>query len=323
MGDRPASMLGRVSIVLRLRSLLVVVALVLVGACGSGNDAARPVARSTTTSVPTRATGDGTFTMTTEQFVDPSRPTGATPGRTIPTDVYVPGGRGPFPVIVHSHGMGGTSRKFTQLLGAWATAGYIVVAPNFPLTNGDIPKAQQVLGDYVNQPGDARFALDSVLAEGEPGGRLEGRIATDRIGASGLSLGGATTYLGLFNSCCLDDRYRSAVLMSAFDLSPPGGVWNWSRSIPLLVFTGTLDTSISPDRQSATITKLPGPKWIVTLQGGLHSPPYEDVPDPHDALVVATTVDFWNATLGGDTTARGRIASDATVAGLANVTVPG
>jgi dienelactone hydrolase len=259
--------------------------------------------------------------MRTERFVDSSRPTGTTPGRTLPTDIYVPGGKGPFPVIVHSHGSDGASRKFTMLLGEWAEAGYIVVAPNFPLTNADTPKDQQSIADYISQPADVRFVLDAVLAEAEKGGRLAGLVATDRIGASGLSLGGATTYLGLFNTCCQDDRYRSAVLMSAFDLPHPDGEWDWTRSIPLLVCAGTADFAIRYDRQMETVAKLPTPAWIVTLEAGLHATPYENAPDPHDELVAATTIDFWNATLRYDDAARERLATDATVPGLSSVRV--
>jgi dienelactone hydrolase len=309
----------------RMRGLLIAtVALLVAGACGSGgSDAAPKPTRTTLTTSTVKApgTGDGTFTMRTERFVDPSRPTGATPGRTLPTDIYVPGGKGPFPVIVHSHGRGGASRKFTQLLGEWAKAGYIVIAPNFLLTNADTPKDQQSLADFTSQPADVRFVLDQVLAEAEKGGRLAGLVATDRIGASGHSLGGATTYLGLFNTCCQDDRYRSAVLMSAVDLPHPDGEWDWTRSIPLLVFAGTADFSIPYDRQMATVAKLPTPAWVVTLDAGLHAPPYENAPDPHDEMVVATTIDFWNATLRDDRAAREQLATDATVPGLSSVRV--
>ena len=115
--------------------LIAGVALLVVGTCGSGGSdvAAKPTTTALTTStVPVPGAGDGTFTMTTERFVDPSRPTGASPGRSLPTDIYVPGGKGPFPVIVHSHGNNGASRKFTQLLGERAKAGYIVVAAELP-----------------------------------------------------------------------------------------------------------------------------------------------------------------------------------------------
>ena len=62
----------------------------------------------------------------------------------------------------------------------------------------------------------------------------------------------------------------------------------------------------------ATVAKLPTPAWVVTLDAGLHATPYENAPDPHDELVVATSIDFWDATLrNDDAAAAGRLAADA------------
>lgn len=318
------------------RSLTVAVLLlagpVVVAACGGSGpsdraDRSGAATTSTTTSTTKTTTttvlgrGDGTFTMSTATFTDRSRPTGASPGRTIPTDVYVPGGRGPFPLIVHNHGMDGSSAKFTELLGAWATAGYIVVAPNFPLTNAITPREQRSVLDALNQPADVTFVLDQVLAQDAPGRPLANKIATDRMGVSGLSLGGATTYPLLFHPCCREDRFRSAILMSALQLDFPGGAYDWTRRFPVLAFAGTADAVVRYDAQQQMISKLAGPTWSVTLQDGQHSPPFENTPSPQDGLVTATTLDFWAATLRDDTAAAARIAKDATVPGLSSVVV--
>src|SRR3954463_11081764 len=64
-------------------------------------------------------------------FVDRSRPqedpTGArsAPVRTLVTEVYVPRGKGPFPLVMFAHGNAGNPGKLTQLLSAWARAGYV------------------------------------------------------------------------------------------------------------------------------------------------------------------------------------------------------
>jgi predicted dienelactone hydrolase len=299
-------------------------AVVTAGCGGSGggrDDAGGSRATTTTPTTTTLGTGDGTFTMRTETFVDPSRPTGTTPGRTLPTDIYVPGGTGPFPLILHNHGMAGSSAKFTELLGAWARAGYVVVAPNFPLTNASVPQAQRSISDVANQPADATFVLDQVLAETAPGGKLAGKVSTGHMGVSGLSLGGATTYGLLFHPCCRDERFRSAVLMSAFELPLGTGDFDWTRRIPVLVFAGTADLAIPYARQQAVIAKLAGPTWSVTLEGGQHALPFENAASPHDAVVTATTLDFWAATLRDDPAAKARITTDATVPGLSSVTV--
>lgn len=308
----------------------VLAAVAVLPACGGGADAADTgdgtsdgtarhgsgVERTTTTVL---GSGDGTYEVRQETFTDPSRPTGEVPGRVLPTDIYVPGGDGPFPLIVHAHGMDGSSAKFSKLLGRWAEQGHVVVAPNFPLTNDAADPPVSAIADYVNQPADVRFVLDRVLEQTRPGGPLEGLVATDRIGISGLSLGGATTYPLVFHPCCRDERFSAALLMSALELPFEGGEYDWTLEVPTLAFAGTADTSISYDLQRSTVEKLTGPMWFVTLEGGSHAAPFEDQDSPHDALVEAATAEFWAATLRGDRDALERIAAAAEVPGLSRV----
>jgi dienelactone hydrolase len=311
--------------------LVAVAAIALAGACGGNGDpggsATSGKASDPTAAAPSSApsttigTGDGTTTMRTEVFTDPSRPTGATPGRVLPTDIHIPGGTGPFPMIVHAHGLAGNSGKFSELLTTWSRAGYVVVAPNFPLTTDAVPAEQRDVGDVVQQPADLRFVTDQVLAMNRPGGALEGLIDPNRLGISGLSLGGATTYAKLFHPCCVDERFRSAVLMSAFLYPQPGGEFAFDREFPVLVFAGTADTAIPYAVQQEAVAQLPGPTWAVTLTDGNHSWPFENTPSPHDQVVVDTSLAFWDGTLRDDTAALERIPATADVAGLATVTV--
>lgn len=275
----------------------------------------------TTTTTTVLGTGDGTFTMSTTAFTDDSRDTSEQiSGRSLPTDIYVPGGEGPFPLVMLAHGMDGTSAKFSQLLSKWAEAGYIVVAPNFPRTNGNAGELRD-LNDYRNQPADVTFVLDQVLEMNKPGGELEGMIATDRMGIAGLSLGGATTYPLLFNSCCLDERYRSGILMSALELPYDGGEYDYTREIPILAFAGTDDTSIPYELQQQIIAKINGPLWNATLPGGQHAPPFENSPAPQDQLVFDATTEFWALTLRDDPAAADRLTAALTVDGLSTVEV--
>lgn len=305
-------------------------ALVVSTACAGGGEATaagdtedpgvNPGDPTTTTTV--LGTGDGTFSVTTEVFVDDSRDTSeAVAGRTLPTDIYLPGGEGPFPLVMHAHGMDGTSAKFSQLLGEWAAAGYVVVAPNFPRTNGDAEPELRDVGDYVNQPGDVTLVLDEVLAMNEPGGALAGLIATDHMGISGLSLGGATTYPLLFHPCCIDERYRSGILMSALELPYEGGDYDYTRRIPVLSYAGTDDAAIPYELQQETLAKVAGPLWNTTLPGGQHSQPFENNPSPQDQLVFDSTLEFWSMTLRDDPAAEERLVQSLSVDGLSEVMV--
>jgi predicted dienelactone hydrolase len=236
----------------------------------------------------------------------------------LPTEVYIPEGPGPFPLIIHAHGSSGDPSKFSDLLTSWATHGYVVAAPTFPLTN-DTTGGPTVDGDYVNQPADVRFVIDQLLGEAATHGTdLTGKIDARHIGVSGLSLGGTTVYGLLYNACCRDDRIRAAIVMSGIQL-PFGSRPFTYRSVPLLIFHGTADTTIPYAAAVGQYASAVAPKYFVSLIGGRHSPPYENTPDVHDDVVMRVTLDFWNAYLRDDHAALLRIATDANVPRLSSI----
>lgn len=257
---------------------------------------------------------------TTLALVDDSRPTDHPddqwdlPSRALPTVVYVPQGEGPFPLVVQAHGFEGHPRKFTQLMTAWAAAGYVVAVPTFPLTN-DESAAPAVLADYANQPADVSFVIDRILelsAGDDP--ILGDRVDCDRVGVSGHSLGGATAYGLAFNDCCRDERIDAVILMSTLPLPFDGGTYDLGNGTPLLLLQITTDPLVPYDAAVTAYDEAIRPKFLVTLEGGLHPEPYEDAPSPHDAVVETATVAFWDAYLGEDATAVDRLVEAADTA---------
>ncbi len=245
-------------------------------------------------------------------FVDDSRPTDATVSvpaqaqRTLATTITYPVGiDGPMPLIVLAHGHNGHPSKFTELVGAWAAAGYVVAAPAFPLTNNTVPGGSNP-GDVANQPADLSFVIDEVLRMARPGagGSLAGLVDERRIGAAGLSLGGGTVYGLVFNTCCRDKRIDAAVLMSTVRVSFENGEDAY-RHVPALLLHGDADPQYRTSENA--YPRLATPKWFVTLDGSTHSGPFEDTPDPADAAVPAITVAFWDRYLKGERSARARL----------------
>jgi predicted dienelactone hydrolase len=219
---------------------------------------------------------------------------------------------------VHAHGSDGAPGKFTILLGAWARQGYVVAAPAFPLSN-DHSGGPTVIGDYVNQALDMRFVIEQLLAMSRRTGTvLTHKIDASRVGVSGLSLGGATTYGVAFNSCCRDPHIRAAIIMSGIELPFGNGTYHFAGT-PVLIFHGTADPVIAYKNAPPTYAAAAAPKYFVTLIGAGHAPPYEDTPDPHDALVIKVTSDFWNTYLGGHPNDASKIIADARVKNLASV----
>ncbi len=258
-------------------------------------------------------------------FVDRSRPTEdptgtrSAPSRTLITDVYVPRGKGPYPLIAFAHGFNGNPGKLTQLLGAWARAGYVVVAPAFPLTN-DLTPAPGVLADYPNQPADVKFAVDRVIKlSHRRSSPLFHKVNPKRMGLAGHSLGGVTALGATFNTCCRDPRIDALVIMDS-RLAPFGTDTFVFRKLPLLIIHLTGDPVVPFSFAQELFVAAKPPKYLMALSTGVHFEPYEDAPSPHDAAVIAATTAFWNGYLRNDHAARNRIVRAGTEAGLSTVT---
>jgi dienelactone hydrolase len=245
-------------------------------------------------------------------LVDHSRPTDATTStpaqneRVLATTITYPiGGNGPMPLVVLAHGDNGNPNKFTQLIGAWAAAGYVVAAPAFPLTNNTTPGGGSP-GDVANQPADMSFVIDEVLKMSRPKANtpLVGLVDKRHIGVAGLSLGGSTVYGLVYNTCCRDKRIDAAVLMSALRV-PFNGKDTW-RHVPALLVHSDADPKWYPI-SAQTYPLLATPKWFVTLHGSTHSAPFEDTSDPAHAVVPPITIAFWDRYLKGDQSAQTRL----------------
>ncbi|MBW9055147.1 alpha/beta hydrolase family protein [Rhizobium mesosinicum] len=94
---------------------------------------------------------------------------------------------GPHPLVVLSHGYGGSWRNLAWLAAALVDAGYVVAAPDHPgTTTFDMRKPDAV--ELWKRPGDLSHAIDALLDNPD----LTGGVASDRIDAIGHSLGGWT-----------------------------------------------------------------------------------------------------------------------------------
>jgi predicted dienelactone hydrolase len=219
--------------------------------------------------------GHATFT-----FVDASRPTAASgscaeePSRTLVTEVWFPatspGGAivdasgGPYPLVVHSHGLLDYRTGEAHLAQHLASFGYVVASADFPRTN--LSKLACIrLADIVEQPGDVSFVIDSVLAE------LGSAIDADRIGAAGLSFGGTTTLLVTYHAALRDPRIKAALPIA------PGAcmvtkAFFTTTDAPLLLLTGSSDVLVPWKQNAKRPYKAAGaPKYLVTLRDASHT----------------------------------------------------
>jgi dienelactone hydrolase len=295
-----------------------------VAACGGGStdgDAA-PEADAAPTTAPAAPLE---VDVVTETFVDTSRPTAAgtqspaRPERTIVTRIAHPTDGGPYPLVVLAHGASGHPDEYSDTVPLWASDGFVVASPAFPLTNREVPGALANAGDVVNQPGDVSFVIDQVLAANDdPSSPLHGLVDPDAIGVVGHSLGGATTWAVSFSPTLRDERIDSAVVFAGLTLPMGGSEFEFDSGLPLLVMHGDRD-DIRPDLDMAAYEQAVSPKWFVTLLGAEHVPAFTDAASPYDDLVTRTVLDFWHGTLDGDAAALERVTTDATDPALATV----
>jgi predicted dienelactone hydrolase len=301
-----------------------------------------------TTAAPTKAQppkvapiGKYAVGMISETFVDRSRPTDANgdsvpaqPARTLLTAIYYPTSgaptdkpaenapanskNGPYPLLLFSHGLGARGVFYEDVIKTWVSAGYVVAAPDYPLSNNKTPGGVnfgRAIGDTKNQPADATFVIDEVIKLDKQGKRLGG-IDAKRIGAAGHSLGGITTYGVAYGSCCRDKRLKAAIPMSGM-----GGVVEpleqsfVNGQTPLLALHGNRDGTVPYQADVNTFNRAQPPKFFVTFVGAGHIEPFLGGTDTKAMALKQSTVDFLDHYLKNDKTALDKLRSHANVPG--------
>lgn len=227
------------------------------------------------------------------RLIDPTRvihlPDGTVSPRTLITEVRYPAlgpagttdrhgataarAHGPFPLIVFGHGFAVTPGLYVRLLQSWARAGYVVAAPAFPRENRNAPGGPDE-SDLVNQPSDVRFVISRLLAATRSSsGRLAGLIAPGQVAVAGQSDGGDTALAVAYDHHFLDSRVRAAVILSGAEI--PGSPFRFAAvTPPLLATQGTADTVNPPSFTGVFFDAAPRPKYLLSLLGAAHLPPY-------------------------------------------------
>ena len=264
--------------------------------------------------------------------------------RTIPVRIWLPEGSAAAPVILVSHGLGGSREGPAYLPRHWRARGYVVVAIQHPGSDEavwrDLPFAERLpaltaaanLQNTLARYADVRVVLDRLEAwQAEAGHPCAGRLDLARVGMTGHSFG-AVTSQGVAGQAIRGGRrpftlpsIRAALLMSP---SPPqagdSATAFGAVEIPWMIMTGTEDGSpvgrTTPEARREVYRALPpGGKYELVLDGGEHQA-FGDRPLPgstrprdpnHHRVILAVSTAFFDAFLGGDATARAWLESDA------------
>lgn len=225
---------------------------------------------------------------------------------------------GPFPLIIFGHGFDVTPKLYQLLLQSWARAGFVVAAPVFPLENADAPGGPEE-SDLTNQPADMRFVISSVLAASSASaGPLSGLVDPASIAVTGQSDGGDTALAVAYDSRFRDPRVGAAVILSGAEIPAMGSFTFEPGSPPLLATQGTADTVNPPALTAAFFQSAQRPKYLLSLLGAEHLPPYS-VQQPQLGIVERVTIAFLNGYLKHRSTELTRLASLGSVPGVASL----
>jgi predicted dienelactone hydrolase len=259
--------------------------------------------------------------------------------RTVPVRVFLPAEASePCPVVLFSHGLGGSREGSGYLGDHWSRRGYAAVFLQHPGSDTavwqDVPPARRLaamreaasLANFRLRVEDVAAVIDAVGAwHRDADHPLAGRLDPDRVGMAGHSFGAQTTQAVAGQSYPLvgrrftDPRIKAAVIMSP---GTPQGRRDPADAfaevaIPWLLMTGTKDTAViggqSVESRRAVFPALPeGRAYELVLHAAEHSA-FTDRALPgdreprnanHHRAILALSTAFWDAYLRGDADAR-------------------
>ena len=271
--------------------------------------------------------------------------------RTIPIRVHLPTAVAessdvpqPCPVVLFSHGLGGSREGPRFLAEHWSQRGYVAVFMQHPGSDMAVWQDEQAgrrmeamreaasLENFRLRVQDVPAVLDQIDRwNREFGHVLQGRLDLGRVGMSGHSFGAQTTQavsgqsLPLVGQRFTDGRIKAAVIMSPG--SPQGrrdpGDAFADVTIPWLLMTGTKDTSLiggqTVESRLAVFPALPPDvKYELVLHDAEHSA-FTDRPLPgdrksrnpaHHRSILAISTAFWDATLRDEPAAQAWLDGD-------------
>jgi predicted dienelactone hydrolase len=253
--------------------------------------------------------------------------------RDIPVRVYLPTNTTPEPVVLFSHGLGG-SRAGSIFLGEhWAARGYVAVFLQHPGSDDSVWKGepdQQRMGamkraasldNFLLRVRDVPAVLNQLeIWNADKTNPLAGRLDLKKVGMSGHSFGAVTTEavsgetMPAGGQPFTDPRIRAAIAFSPSSPKTGSAAKAFgSVKIPWLPMTGTKDVSPISDQDLASrLAVYPAlhgaPKYEVVLHNAEHSaftdralPGDREPRNPnHHRVILALSTAFWDAYLRGD-----------------------
>lgn len=267
---------------------------------------------------PTGRAGDYAIAQTRYTFIEHTAAAGTRTLRVTVRFPHIAAGNASadanFPLIVFAPGFRQCAASYRDLLRQWASAGYVVAAVDFPLTNCHVAAPDE--SDLENQPADMAFVIRHLLRLSDRSrDRLTGIVAAGRVAVAGHSDGGDTVAAMAAASCCRYRGLRAVIVLAGAKWPPLQGRWFASPAPPMLFVQGTADTwnlpAASMQLYRADTT---GVRYYLELFGANHFAPYEGSSEP-EPVVENVTLDFLDRYLAGQSSDPGAMRRAAGIPG--------
>ena len=226
---------------------------------------------------------------------------------------------GPLPLVVFGPGFQYCSDSYDDLLSAWVSAGYVVAAVNFPVTDCHAGASANE-ADLINQPADMSFVVSSLLqASTTPNDLFYRLLSPNEVAAAGHSDGGDTVAALAASTCCTDHRLKAVAVLSGAEWPAMPGKYFTNGAPPMLFVQGSVD-NINPPSASVLLYRsdVGGIRYYLNLAGADHLGPYTGT-NTVEQIVARTTLAFFNRYVLGQAGEQAAMTQDGNVAGAAQL----
>lgn len=257
--------------------------------------------------------------------------------------IFYPEAQGPFPVIIFSHGYGGSKDAYSFLTRTWAEHGYVTLQPNHEDAHAlrklwlggwrlrkSMDKALNDPAAWDGRVRDLAFLMDAMTGLPRRAPQLSGKLDVHRVGIGGHSFGAFTAMLvagvtvnvpnGPRHKSYADPRPRAFLVLSPQGSGARGLTsYSWDEvTRPMMVMTGSRDRGAEGEgpawREDPFRLSPPGNKYLVFIDGANHLT-FAGLPTPLGrwrrkmAAIQAASLAFWDAYLKEDAPAKAWLAS--------------
>jgi len=255
--------------------------------------------------------------------------------RVVPIKVYLNKSEHPQPVILFSHGLGGSRENNAYLANYWAAAGYVTVFIQHKGSDIDVWKSAPLgkrmaaLKSAISAEtailrfADVHFVIDQLEKWNmQSAHQLNKQLDLEHIGMSGHSFGAHSTLGVAGQKYSLNQNFHDKRIDAFIALSPsPGSDMTPLKAFghiakPVLAMTGTLDTNPinemkASDRKKVYAALPEGNKYQLVLEGAKHFAFGDNKSwrtrgrnPKHHPAIQQISLQFWHAYLKDDADAK-------------------